>query len=211
MAKMSVMVLPAVVGGIAALTLRTSAGAKAAKTRVIDRTLRCTIPVGAGIRELNVASQAGVRDQGDRSKWFALPHVEFFAPGGGVSFGIQAGGPASPTGTVSRDWRYWFETKRCRSNASRIPLSARGLQGGFASQLRERYECVTPRVVSIRLRGEFRSPASLRVGRGFQWTAATVKAGYVAARSEAGKPLVYAEIFETGKARLFLARSCREE
>jgi hypothetical protein len=59
--------------------------------------------------------------------------------------------------------------------------------------------------VLIRIRGEFRSPTSLQRG---EFTAAPLKSGYLAVRSEAGKPLVYAEVFDSGKARLFLAANC---
>jgi hypothetical protein len=39
----------------------------------------------------------------------------------------------------------------------------------------------------------------------------TVLEGFLAVRSAAGKPLAYAEVFETGKTRLFTAGSCVED
>jgi hypothetical protein len=68
----------------------------------------------------------------------------------------------------------------------------------------------------MRIRGIFRAPTSLKLkrysgGQSALVAAGTVIRGYVAARSQAGEPLAYAEVFDTGEARLFTARSCLED
>lgn len=102
--------------------------------------------------------------------------------------------------------------QHCAPATARPPLSAGGLTGGLVSQLEEKYDCRTPRRVLVRVRGVFRSPASLRKGRFTQrpvyMATGAVRASYLAIRTQAGRPLIYAETRESRKARLFTARSC---
>lgn len=191
---------------VAALLASPGVGAGTAKSRVIDLTIRCPVSLMAGIRELHVNAQAGVRDQGDPSKWFALPEVSLYSgPLPSVSLGVRGGRPEQSTTQDSRRFTLWMNDDACRPASTTVALSPKGLPGGAASQLLQRFECVVPRRILIRVRANFRSPTSLQRG-GF--TATPLKSGYLAVRSEAGKPLVYAEVFESGKARLFLAGNC---
>lgn len=197
--------------GAAVLATQPSEAGQAQRSRVIDRTFRCVVSPQAGIRELHIIGQAGVRDQDDPSKWFALPHMLFYTGSDpSVSMVIRAGKPV-PSAVPGRpgflDWRsktLAMGTDSCRPVSVRVALSPKGLGGGAASQLLERFECVAPRRVLVRVRGEFRAPTSLLRGA----TATPMKAGYFAIRSEAGKPLMYAAVFDSGRARLFMAPHC---
>jgi hypothetical protein len=112
--------------------------------------------------------------------------------------------PEIPGGFDVRARTYAVSDAACRPARTSVPLSPRGLAGGAASQLGERFECVVPRRVVVRIRAEFRAPVSLRRGG----TANALRSGRVAVRSASGKPIVYADVFESGRARLFLAGNC---
>jgi hypothetical protein len=190
--------------GAVVFAIQSSEAGQTQRSRVIDRTLRCSVSARAGIRELDIFSQAGVREQGNPSNWLALPHVALYGSGlDAVSVGIRAGRPRSPV-QDSRRLTLWIRDDRCRPAAARVPLSPKGLGGGAASQLPERFECVAPRRILVRVRGEFRSPTSLRRDS----TATPLKSGFFAVRSESGKPLFYAAVFDSGKARVFMPANC---
>ncbi|MBA2461018.1 MAG: hypothetical protein H0V45_04505 [Actinobacteria bacterium] len=94
-------------------------------------------------------------------------------------------------------------SKACAPASSRrVPLSPRGLSGGVASQLSDEYECPAPRRVYLRIRGVFRSPASLRLDRRFLYhnTEVPLKEAAIAVKSESGKPLAFVAVSESGKA-----------
>jgi hypothetical protein len=197
-----------VIVGAAAARLEEGASAESAVRRVIDRTVRCSITLSGGVRQLTVQGQAGVRDIKDRSKWFALAHASVYRTDNEGSFGVQAGAPKSSTGQPGQDTTMWMGIARCTPASSKIPFTTARLSGGAASQLLERYDCGAAKRIFVRIRAEFGAPTSLRLTSGTLFTYTPVKAGYLAVRTEAGKPLVYAEVFETGKARLFLAANC---
>jgi hypothetical protein len=89
---------------------------------------------------------------------------------------------------------------------ARVPLETKGLSGGRASEFGDRYQCPAPRTVLVRVRVEFAE--RVRVGRESR---AHVTGGSLAVRTESGKPIVYADVHEFGRARLFAARSCIPE
>jgi hypothetical protein len=181
-----------------------SSASHSAKSRVIDRTMRCTIPLQAGAREFNVYGQAGVRDQANRSKWLK-PATVGFGAGDATPYVavVMRPRPEIPGGFDQRARTLAIGDSACRRASVRVPFSRSGLGGGPASQLVERFECVAPRLVLVRVRAVFRRPTSFRGG-----TAVPLRSGYLVVRSEAGKPLVYADVFESGKARLFFAGNC---
>jgi hypothetical protein len=210
-ARLSVVLGVALVFAVLGAVVSATEPSEAARSPVIDRTFRCAVSPRAGVREVHIYGQAGVRDQGDPSKWFALPHMGFYSSSDpSVSMVIRAGKPV-PSAVPGRpgflDWRsktLAMGADSCRPVSVRVALSPKGLGGGAASQLLERFECVAPRRVLVRVRGEFRAPTTLFRGA----TATPLKSGYIAIRSESGKPLVYAAVFESGKARLFMAPHC---
>jgi hypothetical protein len=190
--------------GAVVVATQSSEARQSQRSRVIDRTIRCSVSPRAGVRELDVVGQAGVREQGNPSRWLALPHVALYGSGpDGVSVGIRAGRPQSPVAD-SRRLTLWIRDDLCRPAAARVPLAPKGLSGGAASQLYERFECIAPRRILVRVRGEFRTSTSFPRGQ----TATPMKSGFFAVRSDSGKPLFYAEVFDSGKARLFMPANC---
>jgi hypothetical protein len=184
---------------------QSSEAGQAQRSRVIDRTLLCSVPIHAGIRQVRIIGNAGVRDQADASMWFRLSHASLNTGNSGL-VGIQAGAPMpSPSISTQPTWTLWIYTNLCKPLSRRVRLSPGRLGGGPASQLLERYECPAARSIIVRIRGEFRVPTTLRNGR---WTQAAVRAGSLVAMTPSGRPLIYAEAFESGKARIFTAANC---
>jgi hypothetical protein len=172
---------------------------------VADRTLACSIPLQGGIRIANVRVQSGVREHGNANAWHALPSAHVSGGAFGV-VGVEAGWPM-PASPLARPATYWIFTDHCGPSSARVALAPDGLAGGRAGTLREHFRCETPRSVLVRIRAEFRRPVRVPK-RGAVWTRVPVRAGALAVRTRAGKPLVSADVFEAGRTRVFLARSC---
>jgi hypothetical protein len=94
-----------------------------------------------------------------------------------------------------------------------VPLATRGLSGGTAGQLADRYDCVVPAQIVVRVRGVFHEGTSLRrwrptpdidefVARG------RVREGALAIRTARGEPIALATVHESGRARFFVGSSC---
>lgn len=206
-----------------ALPLRPAVKSGAAQSRVIDRTLRCSsIP---GVEEVEARAHEGIRE--DRSTWKQLPFAALHS--GGVlgtneraydnSLAWISAGRPSDTTLLERLYGSWtfpahkfgtvaLNRRLCTPARARVPLSARGLGGGRPGPFGEEYDCSTTRPVLVRLRAVLHSPARLFQDRHFLKTRMPVKEAYLAVRTQAGKPLVFAAVFESGKARLLTAPRC---
>jgi hypothetical protein len=180
--------------------------ASAAKVRIVDRMLRCNVPLDAGIRLVRISGQSGVRDQADRSRWFGIAGVHLTIDNGQLVL-VQAGAPRVETGAPQVDATFLLNRQACKAASAQIALSPRGLGGGSLNQFVEYYKCTMPRRILLRVRVEFRAPASLRSQGTSQFSEAPVSKGSVAIQSERAKPLLYADVVESGRARLF-SRSC---
>jgi hypothetical protein len=197
--------------------LQTSASAEPVASRIIDRTLSCSVGSRAGVRSVTVSAHTGTRLLGDRSQWKLLAGVG--ASDQYASFaGVSAGNPLADLapGVPAQPQRLYVAARPTCRTVARIPLTATGLARATASPLEDRYDCLPGRRVLVRVRGIFRAPTSLKPKRyadGVAQLAAagTVERGWLAVRSQAGKPLAYAEVFGSGKARIFIARSCVQD
>jgi hypothetical protein len=216
MRVLAVFVVPAL-ATITLFSVPPTAGGESTASRIVDRTLSCPVGARAGVRAVTVRGQAGVRDIEDRSKWKFLASAmvsDVYAPFAGVN----AGNPVADLapGVPARPERLWIATgPTCRS-AARIPFTRSGLSRASAGQLGNSYDCRPGNRVLVRVRGVFRSPTSLRVRRlphGITRLVAsgTIREGFLAVHSAAGKPLAYAQVFESGRVNLFTARSCVED
>jgi hypothetical protein len=196
----------------AVLAAQTLAGEAAPiAVKVVDRTLQCTTGVQGGARVIHLRAQSAF-GEGRKLEWLAqatvsavgqpVPSKPDYRP---TLAGMTAGWPAPPpleSGGIA------FENRLCKPTRSRIALGPRGLTGGTASQLGEEFTCVVPRTMLVRISVVFRAPVELELQRG-GWTAAgRVQRGRIAVTNLAGKPLVYAEVLEAGKARIFTSKGC---
>ncbi len=169
---------------------------------MLDRTYRCAVGVEGGLRSLNVYAQTGVRDLERPATWKTPPNFAAI-PSQNTQFRVWAGGAVSESPTP------WVDTLiliGCPRVSASVPLVTRGLSGGRASQFGDRYQCPAPRTVLLRVRVEFTRPVS--VGR---TTRVPVRAASLAVRTASGRPIAYADVHESGRARLFAADSCVPE
>jgi hypothetical protein len=149
-------------------------------------------------------------------RWKPLAHAGVGDPAGGIA-GVSAGNPLAPLepGFPAPPERLSFiEGTKCRTVASRIPLSRRGLDGRAASPLEDKYDCASGRRVLVRNRAMCTAPATLARKRhrdGIpRWVArGTVSKGELVVRTEEGRSPAYAEALASGSARLFLADRCK--
>jgi hypothetical protein len=111
--------------------------------------------------------------------------------------------PAKTFGTIG------VRRDGCRRSSLAVPLSPTGLRGVAVPPLGSRSECFTPKQLLVRVRAVLAGPAAFRAGRDFQTLHLPVREAKLAVRTPAGKPLVYADVAETGRARLFVASGCR--
>ena len=204
-----------------------------AASRIIDRAFLCTNTVSErAVREINLAATTGFRDS-DGWEWLAdawigntgttptklgpnerglrhTVHTHW-----GLNFSAGAGPPPKDPAVyqVERRFGIWSKwAKACKpASKRRIPLSARGLSGGVADYFGDAFDCPAPRRVFVRTRGIFRTPSSLQLDRESLnlTTDAPVQRASFAVRTTSGKPLAFASVNESGKARIFTAASCR--
>jgi hypothetical protein len=198
---------------------------QAAPARVIDRTMLCsTLPIGGGLYQFEVRAQRGVRENRTTWKWLAFAGVRV----GHITRGpaqledslvwAGAGRASQRTNLEELDpaWPYPAKThgtlalnqESCRASSARVPLTARGLDGGLADAFGDAYDCAAPRRVLVRLRATLAARAPVYRERRFLKTKATVTSAYLAIRTPAGRRLAFAAVFQSGKARLFTATSC---
>lgn len=192
--------------------------------RLLDRTLVCsTVPVG-GARRITVKGHQGIRERSSEWKQLAFAVVGTGAAGGSPQTSldnslawITAG---VPTGHTSMDaggtWPHYphnegtivFNRRLCTPSAARVPLVPAGLQGGAAGPFGEEVDCFPPRRVLLRLRAVMQSPVRLFGNAMFLKATIPAREGYLAVRTLSGKPLVYASVLASGRARLYTAPSC---
>jgi hypothetical protein len=197
-----------------------------AAARVVDQAFECVNAKHRGFRKIRVTATTGFRHEG-RWRWLgavtlenpnetptrlSVDHTLFTQ----WSLGISAGtgpwtlDPALPKQDPAVSiWSKWKQA--CKpAPRRRVSLSARGLEGGAADYFGDWYSCPVPRRVFTRVRAVFASPVSFR----FDQATATLKApgpmraGSLAVRTAAGKPVIFASVNEGGKTRVFVAPSC---
>jgi hypothetical protein len=186
-----------------------------APANVIDRTLACTTGVKSGVRTLGVAANSGLRKSG-RFEWLAGVVVStpgkpvesraYYSPNLAV---VIAGWPPRPAVTSGS---LGMNTVLCTPSRARVPLASRDLAGGAAGVRLPlgALECPAPKRVLVRVRAAFFEPTTLSPNDNgtFLQAIARMRKGQVAVRTPSGKPLVYGEVYDSGKARIFTARTC---
>lgn len=210
-----------------AFLVQPAGGRAAATTSIIDRTMLCsTLAIGGGLYQFEVRAQEGVRET--RTAWKSLAFAA--ARSGHITIGparlenslAWAGaGQASQTTSLDHEtrWPYTVKThgtlalnqKLCSRSSARVRLTPKGLDGGPPGQLGTEYDCPAPRRVLVRLRATLRTSEPIYRDRHFVKTRATLESAYLAIRTRSGKPLAFAAVFASGKARLFTAASCRAD
>jgi hypothetical protein len=212
-----------------ALPLRPSSVRATVASQVVDRTLVCATTYVGGAYTIESRGHKGTGRVGGAWTRPAFAAIKTGAGANGgprnpsildnslvwTTAGRPSGASALVEGSVLSDLyrtRLWgtlaINTELCRNSEKRVELGSRGLQGGTLGSFDESSRCFTPRRVLMRLRAELSSPAVLRRFRDFARTTVPVRRATFVIQTEAGKRLAYAEVFESGGARLFTARGC---
>jgi hypothetical protein len=199
------------VGLLGALALSAEASGQTA-SRIIDRTLVCTVAERAGVSVLELRAQSGgFKEQKTTSpKLTTAPASIFlwtgFGFGGNETELVRAAAGTGNAGSLSIG-------RICSPMKRRVPLRARGLPGGPARRLETSYECFTPARVVVRVRAAFATAKSLRrdPGSGSLFARGTVRESSVAVQTLRGRPILFASLKRSRTARLFLEPSCFED
>ena len=210
-------------------SLRPSSVRATAASRIVDRTLVCAATYVGGAYSIEGRGHGGT---GRAAGAWARPPFVSVRTGAGANGGpqnpsildnslvwITAGRPSSAStlveGSVLSDLyrtRLWgtlaINTDLCRDSKKRVELGAQGLRGGALGSFEDSRRCFTQRRVLMRIRAVLSSPAVLRRFRVFSRTTVPVNEATFVIQTEAGKRLAYAEVFESGRARLFTAKGC---
>jgi hypothetical protein len=189
------MIAPAIALVAAALVAPASPAAPA--TTVIDRTLSCEVGITGGIYKLHVVAASAIR-QGPQKHDASIEVTTRLDP-----FRLAGVGEG-----------YMDLSPKCVRSTASVPFTSRGLSGGAASVFEDDFGCPAPKRVLVHVRAVFPGRVALRLGSPFpgdakRWFAiADVDEGAVAVRTLKGKPIAYATVKDTGKARVFTRGSC---
>ncbi|MDH4340196.1 MAG: hypothetical protein OEW52_08780 [Thermoleophilia bacterium] len=208
--------------GVAASLLASPIGAQPAGTRTVDRTLVCSTSQSGGVREVEARAHAGIRE--GRSRWKQLPYAVASSGTAGntldplagslvwITTGRQSVKTTVESGFRTADVQKWgtlaVSRTMCRSVKTRISLSSAGLEGAAASPFGDKLDCPASRRVLVHVRATASSPTRLQAHGPNLRTGVPMKSARFVVRTESGKPLIYAEVFESGKARLLTAKGC---
>lgn len=199
--------------GLVALLLGVGAAQSApSASRTVDRTFLCRLPQP----NVDLLASAGIRYAEDRSRWKKLA-AAYASTNQGTLASIRAGAPLPPRTEIgATPDTVSFDTDQCMAWKAPLPLMARGLSGGAADQFGDPFECLVPQRLVVRVRATFRSPTILRARsgefNGVRWKTLTtnvpLRQGQLAVGTLSGKRIAYAEVFESGKSRIFTAPAC---
>ena len=203
---------------VGALAGGSTARAELEATRVLDRTFTCAISPRGGLYLVDTRAHSGTRLQG---KWAKLAYAglrsgNFGGVSGNMLAWVTSGKPTSTT-TVDQDYDS-FDVKTfgtagvrrdgCRVVADPIPLTRAGLQGGTAGALGAAYDCAAPRRVIVRFRAVLAATGRLKQGDHYFAVHVPILEAKLIVRTVVGKPIAYAEVDASGKAKLFVGRGC---
>jgi hypothetical protein len=96
----------------------------------------------------------------------------------------------------------------CRSTRAKVALRPSGLDGSTASPFGDKLDCAAPRRVLVRVRAIATSKTDLQARGDFLNTHVPLKSAQLAVTTEKGKPIMYADVAESGRTRLFTAKGC---
>jgi hypothetical protein len=194
------------------------------QSRVIDRTFLCTHRPYGGFPEIEARAHEGVRIGGTTQLPYAV-----VAHGPYAAFAWITAGALSRDSVVEMDQirrkrppaTAAVSTEGCNASTARVPLSAAGLSRSGAGPFGDDLDCRSGPRFRLRIRAVLTRPGALTARRSispgslerrpFLMTNVPIRAAGLAVRTESGKPLVYAEVFNSGKVRLFTANGCVHE
>jgi hypothetical protein len=196
-----------------------------ASLSVIDRTYSCKTVMLGGLFQLITHAHAGTRAGDAWSKtayvsaasgaWQDWNGLRRSSPSNSLAW-ITAGVPTKAT-TAGDGYEVFsvldggtlgVNTSLCRPSAAKVALSHPSLRRSAVGREMVTFKCDAPQSLLVRLRATVAGTSALRQrARVFVATNAPVREGKLAVLTPAGKPIMYAEVTQSGKARLF-TREC---
>ena len=209
---------------VSAISSQASVAADHASTAVLDRTFVCTPSLIGGIRQIDTRAHRGSGRRGPSWNQPAFAGVETTVSGAAATaiedelVWVSAGRPSSSATVVTTlvgftfPFRSWgtigVSRARCRASTARVELGRRGLQGGPVGPIDDRWDCAPGRRVFVRVRAVLGSEAKLSTFRSVLRTTVPVREATLAARAESGRPLVHAQVLQSGKTVLYTSPTC---
>jgi hypothetical protein len=193
---------------------------------VIDRTYSCATTLLGGLYEVKNRAHAGIRRG---TGWAKLPYAVAAsggwagpltglpnAPNNTLAW-ITAGTPTAET-TVGGNSEVFpvlgggtigVNSDMCTPSRAKVPLTSAGLRGGAVSPDWVALDCPVGKRVLVHVRASVDGSSALRErARIFLATNAPATQAKLAVRTPTGKPISYADVAASGKARLFTAKGC---
>ena len=201
--------------------------AQAASPSPLDRTFTCTPGFLGGQYNMETRAHRGTGRGG--SGWERPPFAAVSTSARGAAAHavennvawISAGRPtgdaavAAGFGNVVFPFRTWgtiaVNLGLCRASSARARIAPAELVARAVTAFEAPLDCATPRRVLVRVRATLRGSGVLRSYRTFLRTTAPARTAEIAVSTTSGTPLAYAQVFESGSARLFAAKGCVED
>ena len=198
-----------------------------ASSSSLDRTFTCRPGFLGG--EYNMETRAHRGTGRGRAGWQRPPFAAVSTSARGAAahavennvVWISAGQPSADAavaagfGNVQFPFRTWgtvsINLGLCRGASAKPSIAPKALVARDVTAFESPLDCATPRRVLVRIRATLRGSATLRSYRGFLRTTAPARTAEIAVSTPSGKPLAYAQVFESGSARLFSAKGCVED
>ena len=192
--------------------------------QVFDRTFVCTPSLVGGIRQIGTRAHKGSGRRGSSWTQPAFAGIETTVSGAAQTaiedelVWVSAGRPSRSATIVTTlpgftfPFRSWgtigVSRARCRGSTARVELGRRGLRGGAVRPIDDRWDCEAGRRIFVRVRALLGSRGTLGAFRSVVRTTVPVRDAQLAARTQSGRPLVYAQVVQSGKSLLFTSPTC---
>jgi hypothetical protein len=201
--------------------------AQTASPSSLDRTFTCRPGFLGGQYTMETRAHRGTGRRG--SGWERPPFAAVSTSAQGAAahavennvVWISAGQPSASAavaagfGNVQFPFRTWGTVSvnlgLCRASATTARIAPKELVAKGVTAFESPLDCATPRRVLVRIRATLRGSGTLRSYRSFLRTTAPARTAEIAVTTPSGKPLAYAQVFESGSARLFAAKGCVED
>ena len=192
--------------------------------QILDRTFVCTASIVGGIHKIGTRAHRGSGRRGPSWNRPAFAGIETNVSGAAATavenelIWVSAGRPSSSATIVTTlpgftfPFRSWgtvgVNRARCRASTASVALSRTGLQGGAAGPIDDRWDCTPGRRIYVRVRAVLGSRATLSTFRSVLRTTQPVREATLAARTLSGRPLVYAQVLQSGKSLQYTSPTC---
>lgn len=191
-------IVACIVGALVAVIVP-AAAADSSASRVVDRTFSCEAGFVGGLYQVDLSSDYSTDPSSPAPTVFSSVTRNIFeAPMGGMdSTGIS----------VNR--------RLCVATKGTVKLTTKGMRGGVVPRLGAAATCETPRRLLLRVRATFKKPVTPQIVRpfGYPQLSATgdLELAALAIGTPTGKTIAYLSVSGSEMARLFTAKTCKED